>query len=140
GQKDTVRILSDLQAAYPSSEPLQQALGEANERVIRRAHQALTAGEAEALGTWMTEAQRIFDQQVAPHSPEQLASPLLHEVLHMPALQPHVYGGKGVGSQGDGTAQLVARSEEDRDAAAGKIIDAYPRMRCFPLTIGTANP
>jgi galactokinase len=36
---------------------------------------------------------------VAPHSPTELASPLLHRVLSLPELAPHIWGGKGVGSQ-----------------------------------------
>ena len=47
----------------------------------------------------------------------------------------HVYGGKGVGSQGDGTAQFVARSPDDGNAAMAKILEAFPKMQCFPLTI-----
>ena len=62
-------------------------------------------------------------------------SPLLHELLSLEAIAPHVLGGKGVGSHGDGTAQFVARSAEDRDTAMEKITQAYPQMRCFPLTI-----
>lgn len=29
-------------------------------------------------------------------------------------MKPHIWGGKGVGSQGDGTAQFIARSEADQ--------------------------
>ena len=139
GRKDTVRILSDLQKTYPRNPQLQRALGEANERVIRAAYQALTDGDAVELGRLMDEAQENFDRDVAPFSPEQLASPLLHELLAFEPIAEHVYGGKGVGSQGDGTAQFVARSVADREAAAAKIARAYPQMRCFPLTISPAR-
>jgi galactokinase len=83
----------------------------------------------------MTEAQESFDKLVAPCSPKQLAGPLLHELLGMKAISPHVWGGKGVGSQGDGTAQFVARGPEDRDQAMRKILSAHPQMQCFPLTV-----
>jgi len=135
GQKDTVRILSDLQAAYPHSDRLQKALGSENERIVRRAHHALEMADAALLGALMKEAQEVFDSQVAPHSPEQLTSPLLHEILSMEALRPHVYGGKGAGSQGDGTAQFVARSQGDRDAAMQVLARRHPEMTPFPLTI-----
>ena len=135
GKKDTVRILADLQAAYPRSRDLQMALGEENERIVRSAYRALSGGDAEGLGRLMTEAQRRFDELVAPHSPGELASPLLHAVLSLEELREHVHGGKGVGSQGDGTAQIVARSREDRDAAMEKIHRRFPEMKCFPLTI-----
>jgi len=135
GEKDTVRILADLQSSYPKSRDLQRALGEENERIVRRAHSAIQAGDAEELGRLMIEAQQNFDRLVAPHSPNQLASPLLHKVLDFEEITEHIYGGKGVGSQGDGTAQFIARSVADRDAAIAKIEEAFPQMRCFPLMI-----
>lgn len=139
GRKDTVKILADLNAAYLRDDALQQALGEDNERVVRSAYGAIARGDAQAVGELMTEAQAIFDERVGPHSPEDLASPLLHEVLACPAIAKHVHGGKGVGSQGDGTAQFVARSADDRDAAMRKIQEQFPSMKCFPLSIGPSG-
>jgi UTP-glucose-1-phosphate uridylyltransferase len=57
-------------------------------------------------------------------------------VLNYGPLQPHVWGGKGVGSQGDGTAQFVARSAEDQQAAIA-IIERDLGLACLKLTIGT---
>jgi galactokinase len=114
---------------------LQRALGEENERIMRHAYVAVGDGDAERLGQLMIEAQGIFDELVAPNSPEQLASPVLHEVLGFGGIADHIHGGKGVGSQGDGTAQFVARSAEDRDAAMTKIKEAFPDTQCFPLTL-----
>lgn len=135
GRKDTVRILADLQKAYPNTPRLQKALGGENERIMRSAYRAVGIGDPEEIGRLMTEAQRIFDELVAPSSPKELTSPLLHRVLALEDIAEHVYGGKGVGSQGDGTAQFVARSEADRDAAMRKIVAAFPEMLCFPLTL-----
>lgn len=135
GRKDTIRILADLRSAYMDSPSLQRALSEENDRIIRSAYRALAIGDPEELGSLMREAQRVFDESIAPHSPDQLASPLLHEVLAFDEITKHIWGGKGVGSQGDGTAQFVARSAADRDAAMTKIAQAFPQMRCFPLTI-----
>lgn len=140
GKKDTVRILSDLQSAYRDSERLQTALGAENERIVRAAYRAMGDGDAKRLGQLMTEAQKTFDEMVAPHSPHELASPLLHELLAFPDIQEHIHGGKGVGSQGDGTAQFVAAGSADRDEAMRKIVHAYPRMQCFPLTITAQWP
>ena len=134
GQKNTVRILKDLNDNYLKDEKLQAVLGEQNEKVLRRAFQVIQRGEAKELGELMKEAQRSFDDAVAKHSKE-LAAPLLHELLELNDIQPFIYGGKGVGSQGDGTAQFVARSKEDRDRAMEKIMNCFSQMRCFPLTI-----
>ncbi|HUT60177.1 MAG TPA: GHMP kinase [Phycisphaerae bacterium] len=135
GNKDTVKILADLQGSYLRSKVLQKALGQENERIVRSAYQAIGQGDAEAVGQLMTDAQGVFDKMVAPHSPEELASPLLHELLGMKAVYGHIYGGKGVGSQGDGTAQFVARSADDREQAMKKIVAAHPDMQCFPLAV-----
>ena len=140
GEKDTVQILDDLQSNYPGSSNLQRALGEENEQIVRRAYRAIQNGNAEELGILMTEAQRIFDSLVAPNSPSQLASPLLHEVLNFEGIAEHIYGCKGVGSQGDGTAQFVARSADARDAAMKKIEAAFPQMQCLPLTMLNGSP
>ena len=139
GKKDTVRILADLQGAYGATEKLQQALGPDNERAVRLACRAVTRGDAAGLGEIMSASQQNFDAKVASLCPSELQSPLLHKLLQWSDLQPHVYGGKGVGSQGDGTAQFVARSVEDRDEAMAMISSEFPAMRCFPLTIGPVN-
>ena len=138
GKKNTVTILRDLQAAYLKHEALQMALGAGNEKLVRQAFGLIQDGRAEELGALMVAAQAAFDAHVGAHCPDELAAPLLHELLNHPAVKPHVFGGKGVGSQGDGTAQFVARSKEDRDRAMKKIAEVFPQMRCFPLTIGGA--
>lgn len=135
GQKDTVRILEDLRKDYLRSDEIQQALGKENESIVRQACRLLGAGDAQGLGELMRFAQETFDRLVGPHSPEQLASPLLHRLLEDEELSARTYGGKGVGSQGDGTAQFVARSRRDRKEAMDYIHQAYPEMRCFPLDI-----
>jgi len=135
GTKDTVAILRALHDGYQGDQRLQIALGVRNERTVRRAFQAIQNGSPEEVGALMTEAQKAFDEDVAVRCLPQLASPLLHSVLALSDIQPHVCGGKGVGSQGDGTAQFIAKSEADRDLATQKIVQAFPQMRCFPLTI-----
>jgi len=134
GKKNTVRILKDLHVNYLKDEKLQITLGTRNEHIVRRAFQVIQRGKAKELGELMAEAQRIFDDAVAVHSRE-LAAPLLHDLLVFSDIQPYIYGGKGVGSQGDGTAQFVAKTLEDRDRAMEKITTSFPQMRCFPLTI-----
>ena len=139
GRKDTVRILADLHAAYPRDPGVRSGLGPENERIVRQAYRALNGGDAAWLGELMSQAQSNFDRLVAPASREQLASPLLHELLSFEPIRRHIFGGKGVGSQGDGTAQFVARSAADRNEAIAKISAAMPDMRCFPLTISASR-
>lgn len=76
-----------------------ELLGPLNADVTRRALALMAAGDVPALGLLMSEAQALFRQRAAPLCPSQLDSPVLHAVLAHPPIQPHIYGGKGVGSQ-----------------------------------------
>ncbi len=118
-EKNTVEILARLNACYPQATDelgrgVQELLGPINKRLVHEAASALEAGDAQRLGALMNEAQDAFDRLAAPACPEELTAPKLHEVLAHPSLAPYIWGGKGVGSQGDGAAQLVARSAEDQ--------------------------
>jgi galactokinase len=86
----------------------------------------------------MVEAQALFDERVAPASPAELAAPRLHAVLAHPALRELGYGGKGVGSQGDGSAQIVARGPDERTRLAA-VLERDLDVRCWPLTPGAAR-
>lgn len=115
--KDTVKILKDLNKAFPfadndKEQAIQDALGPINHEIVSRAVGYMKKGDAESLGKLMTEAQQIFDEKVAPMCPSQLQSPVLHKILSDPKLQSLSYGGKGVGSQGDGSVQFLAKNEE----------------------------
>ena len=117
-EKDTIRILSDLNKAYPfasneEEQRLHDALGKQNQRIIERAVAYMAEGNAEALGQLMVETEEIFNRQVAPLS-KALQAPKLHETLHDPHILPLVYGGKGVGSHGDGSVQFLARDEQSQ--------------------------
>eukprot|EP00753_Platysulcus_tardus_P021647 PLAT9076.1.p1 GENE.PLAT9076.1~~PLAT9076.1.p1 ORF type:complete len:660 (+),score=271.17 PLAT9076.1:265-1980(+) len=139
GDKSTVAILEALQAGYPTAADERQAgvhklLGDINLRITEAARQALARSDGERLGELMKEAQAAFDALAAPLCPEQLTSPLLHRLLALDAIQPLIWGGKGVGSQGDGTAQLLARGSEQQ-AEVMRIVEEQLGMACYPLCI-----
>jgi galactokinase len=138
--KDTRRILADLNACFPDTPGalaagVRDALGPRNAALLARARAAVAAGDARALGALMSEAQSVFDAQVAPASPAELAAPRLHAVLAHPAARELAWGGKGVGSQGDGCAQLVARGPAER-ARLAAALERDLDVRCWPLTPG----
>ena len=117
-EKDTIKILSDLNKAYPfattdEEKNLHKALGEWNHDIVDKAIMYMATGDVEALGKLMTDAEAMFDKYVAPMS-SALWAPKLHQVLQDPAIQPWIWGGKGVGSHGDGSVQFLARSAEDQ--------------------------
>ena len=131
--KDTIKILSDLNKSYPfasneEEDNLHKALGEWNHDIVNRAIGYMADGDAESLGKLMTEAEVLFNKYVQPLSPA-LISPKLNEVLGDGYIQPLVYGGKGVGSHGDGSVQFLAKSQEAQqqliDYLNGKGMKAY---------------
>ncbi len=135
--KDTIKILSDLNKAYPfatneAENNLHKALGEWNHDIVNRAIQYMATGDAESLGKLMTEAENMFDEHVAPMS-SALWAPKLHEVLHDPKILPLVWGGKGVGSHGDGSVQFLARSAQDQQQLLEYLNSQG--MRAYPLTL-----
>lgn len=137
--KDTVRILQDLNKGYPfpsndMEKRLHEALGRDNIEITDRAIQYISRGETKKLGELMTEAQKIFDEKVAPMCPSELKSPVLHATLEDEYIKSLTYGGKGVGSQGDGTVQFLAKSEENQN----KLMDYLnneKNMTAYSLTL-----
>ena len=137
--KDTREILNRLNHCYPFAENdlqrrVQQYLGPINHEIVTRAAAAFRAGDAATLGALMCEAQQLFDAHLQAACPSQLTAPVLHRLLNCPALQPLIHGGKGVGSQGDGSAQLIARDPASQQTAIG-IIETELGMSCLPLVL-----
>jgi len=141
-EKDTVRILRDLNRGYPFAsnemeEREHQALGELNQEIVDRAIKYMAEGKVEELGALMTEAEALFDSHVAPMCPEELTSPKLHAVLSDPKIQPLVWGGKGVGSHGDGSVQFLARSAEAQQQLTDYLNSLG--MKAYTLTINPVH-
>ena len=116
-RKNTVKILADLNKCYPFADNeieknVQEALGKDNKEFVLKAIEYIETGDCRKLGELMVEFQKNFDEKVAPACPSELKAPVLHSVLQDPAIAKYVYGCKGVGSQGDGTVQFLAKNEE----------------------------
>ena len=140
-KKDTIKILKHLNTCYPFAEGavergVQELLGPINKRIVLQALEALKAGDGERLGALMSEAQAFFDRHATPACPEELTSPVLHRVLRHAPLAPHVWGGKGVGSQGDGSAQFVAKTPADQKAVV-EILERDLSLSSLTLTLAT---
>lgn len=136
--KDTIKILSDLNKAYPfannSSETMvQEALGYENQQIVYKAKKYLEQGMHKELGELMTEAQNIFDRKISPMSSE-LEAPVLHSVLNDPEIKQYIYGGKGVGSQGDGSVQFLAKGMNEATALQSYLLE-QKGMPSFKLTL-----
>ncbi|MEN4042125.1 MAG: sugar phosphate nucleotidyltransferase [Anaerolineaceae bacterium] len=142
-QKNTMEILNRLNRCYPVAENemeqnVQKLLGPINKQIVHQAVDALQAGDAANLGALMVESQNYFDRYATPVYPEELSAPILHKILNYPPLKPHILGGKGVGSQGDGTAQFLAKSPQDQEIIIN-IIEKELSLPCLRLDL-TAGP
>ena len=137
--KDTRLILSQLNHCYPFAESeleknVQHYLGPLSAEITQQAYQALRDGDAEAVGKLMTCAQTEFDKHLIPACPSQLMAPVLHKVLNYEPIQPYIWGGKGVGSQGDGSAQFIVKDEASQQRVI-EIIERDLKMSCLKLVI-----
>ena len=141
--KDTREILTGLNRCFPFAQDqmqknVQNYLGPINHRIVTQAAEALKQGDARKLGALMNEAQELFDKNLQPACPSQLTAPILHKLLDYAPLKPLLYGGKGVGSQGDGTAQLLAKDAQSREKAIA-IIERDLGMSCLELVLRPAR-
>lgn len=136
--KNTIKILADLNKAFPFADNeeerrVQEALGANNREIVFDAIQKLEEGDAEGLGKLMVRAQELFDAKVMPQCDE-LIAPVLHSVLQDPEIKRWTYGAKGVGSQGDGTVQFLAKGAEEAEALQ-LYLNEKRSMPSFTLTI-----
>jgi galactokinase len=137
--KDTQKILADLNSCYPHTkgkiaEDVRYYLGRVNPEILTQAKEAINNGNPEDIGRLMTESQRLFDEFMIPACPEELTAPKLHQVLSYPSIQELIWGGKGIGSQGDGCAQFVTRGIDERKELIRRLSRQLD-VECFELTI-----
>ena len=142
--KDTKEILAKLNQCYPfANDPLQKKvqdyLGTINSDLTHQAQKAIHGGDLVKLGALMNEAQAQFDEHLQPACPSQLTAPVLHKLLAYEPIQSYVLGGKGVGSQGDGTAQFLVKDAEAQDRVI-EIVERDLNMSCMKLDIDSAIP
>lgn len=142
--KNTQEILSRLNQCYPFGtdnvqKNVQHYLGTISYQITQEAVEALQVGDALKLGQLMTKAQAEFDRYLIPACSQQLTAPVLHQLLNYEPIQPYILGGKGVGSQGDGTAQFIVKDKTNQQKVIRIIQRDFPQMHPLTLTIH-ANP
>ncbi len=114
-QKNTNKILTDLNACYlnqkyKENKDIIKCLGEKNKKIIKEAVKAFKNGDSKKIGQLMNEAQYNFDKFVVPKCSE-LIAPKMHTILSDKFVLKNIYGGKCVGSGGDGAVQLIVKDE-----------------------------
>ena len=140
GNKDTQKILASLNQCYPIANNaiearVQNYLGQINTEIVEKAIIAIQQGNSAKIGDLMKQAQSEFDRYIIPACQSELNAPILHGLLKHVSLQKYIYGGKGVGSQGDGTAQLIASDRNSQAKAISVIQQDFPQMRCYELNV-----
>merc|ERR1712150_83930 len=143
-EKDTKRILESLQRCFPVPQDAGQQrahdyLGAINAHITQQAANAIETGDAARLGSLMNQAQQDFNAHLQPLCPDQLTAPVLQKLLSYPAIQPYILGGKGVGAQGDGSAQLLVPSAKAQ-IEVSQIIERELSMSCMNLVLEPTLP
>jgi len=138
GQKDTRKILQNLNAAFFNSDDIGQnvrdGLGKINARILSKAKDAVVKADAVELGQLMTSAQENFDKNILPACPSELNAAKLHQILNYSKAKELAEGGKGVGSQGDGCAQFVF-SDPEKQADLSLFFQEKFDVTCLKLTV-----
>jgi galactokinase len=140
--KNTQEILGKLNQCYPFAKDeiqanVQKYLGRISRQFTEAAIDALQVGNAEKLGKLMRQTQAEFDKYLIPACTSELTAPILHKLLDYEPIQADIWGGKGVGSQGDGTAQFIVKNEASQQKVMEIIERDFPQMQCLKLIIST---
>ena len=138
-EKDTKRILSDLNKCYPFpddkiSTDVQEALGENSLIIVDSALHLIREGDNKRLGELMTSAYNLFCKKVLPAS-SALHSPRLDRVLKDATVISNIFGGKGVGSLGDGSAQTIAKDKDSQKKLCDYLNSMPDAYAAYPITI-----
>jgi hypothetical protein len=88
--------------------------GNGVEAIAKDAKQAIEEGDIMVLADAMNSAQSLFDGCASPNCPSELTSPRLHHLITDTWLKNNSLAIKGVGSQGDGSAQILCSSSEQQ--------------------------
>jgi galactokinase len=90
------------------------------EGIANEAKLAIEKGDIQLLGKAMKDSQTLFDRCALPNCVDQLTSPKLHAIMNDSFIQEETLACKGVGSQGDGSAQLLCRNSEQQQKVGSR--------------------
>lgn len=108
------------------------------EGIAKRAKEAIESGDVTSLAQSMTDAQTLFDRCAMPNCLSELTAPKLHTIMNDPWLRQESLAVKGVGSQGDGSAQILVTSSEQQEKVLRYLVEEY-NVHAFLLTISGKN-
>ncbi len=129
-KKDTKKILSSLRRGIenPTNEDEYKArvlVGEENKKMVEESIRAIEAGDLKRLGEMFIVAQKLIDD--TSNICDELIAPILHRTLNDPYIQSLTYGGKGIGSNGEGSVQFVSKDKDSQQL----LIDYLNNVLCM---------
>lgn len=115
GKKDTKRIMTDLNKCFPNphnenEKLVHEMVGIKNKELVDEAQKCIETGNIPRLGEILKEAQILIDRTSVVC--KELEAKILHKVLDDETIKRLSYGGKGIGSGGDGSVQILAKNKE----------------------------
>ena len=116
-EKDTRAIMRAVNNALPFAKnekdnAIHQIIGIENKKRVQTVANALKEGDIKKIGETFSETQQVMDKAII--ACEEFKAPVLHKVLGDENIKQLTYGGKSVGSGGDGTALLVCKDERSQ--------------------------
>ena len=111
GNKNTTKILSDLNRAYVGDKgvlnnSIKQFLNQISNCYVDQVIESLKSNDIKTVGQLLNAYQMLFDEHLTQYCDE-LKAPLLHNFIDCMKHHSDVLACKGVGSQGDGFAQIL---------------------------------
>jgi galactokinase len=145
-EKDTVEILNQLQKNYyeavAEDSPIRTFFRQ-NRRTVHEAKNILEMqytssanlnNQVEKLGNLMSDIQNMFDRCLTPLCLGHLRAPILHKVASYTPIQHLIFGGKWIGSGGDGSLLLLTKDEASQQKVI-RILYEELKLYSWPLSI-----
>ena len=138
GFKDTKNILNFLHSCFPipktkEEENVKRMLCEDNKIIIDNGLKALEKGDIFEFGKIMTKAQVLIDESAGKICKD-LEGPRLHEIMNDKFIKEMSYGAKGIGSNGDGAIEILAKDKLSQESIIN-YLKVYYHLNPFKLDI-----
>lgn len=127
--KNTREILNKLNSCFPFPKndldfDVLNYLGSENKKIVKKAIKLFQSGNASEIGNLMNCAQEKFDEALIPICSE-LEALRLHGILDDEFVRKISYGGKGVGSGGNGAVQFIVDGGDSQKELKKYLEDKY---------------
>jgi len=135
--KDTRKIMNSFNKALPfakneKDKRIHDIIGNKNVELVEKAIYSLEHGDIKLFGKCLSDAQKLYD--AAKEACTEYKAPTLHLLLNDGFIKYYSYGGKSVGSGGDGSLLLVCDNESNQNTLQEYIKEIY-KMESIPFCI-----